>query len=286
MKKLSKILVIALVVATLAGACVAFAACDKNDDNGQLIVATNCEFEPFEYLDDNGNPTGIDIDIAYALGEKLGLEVVIRDMAFDSVVASASSGVCDIAMAGLTVTGERLEAVNFTQTYFSSSQVVIAPAGDPILDITYEQGANDDETEANRLAAVAQIEEMLNGKRVGTQNGTTGYAYVSGDSDDYEGVAGATAVGYASGAMAVEAMLAGTVDYVIIDAVPASRLVAANSGTAVSDVVLTGEDYAYGIAKNNTELLESVNQALNELIADGTIEEIFQKYGLSSGLGE
>lgn len=286
MKKLSKILVIALVVATLAGACVAFAACDKNDNDGQLIVATNCEFEPFEYLDDNGNPTGIDIDIAYALGEKLGLEVVIRDMAFDSVVASASSGVCDIAMAGLTVTGERLEAVNFTQTYFSSSQVVIAPAGDPILDITYEQGANDDETEANRLAAVAQIEAMLNGKRVGTQNGTTGYAYVSGDSDDYEGVAGATAVGYASGAMAVEAMLAGTVDYVIIDAVPASRLVAANSGTAVSDVVLTSEDYAYGIAKNNTELLESVNQALNELIADGTIEEIFQKYGLSSGLGE
>lgn len=286
MKKLSKILVIALVVATLAGACVAFAACDKNDNDGQLIVATNCEFEPFEYLDDNGNPTGIDIDIAYALGEKLGLEVVIRDMAFDSVVASASSGVCDIAMAGLTVTGERLEAVNFTQTYFSSSQVVIAPAGDPILDITYEQGANDDETEANRLAAVTQIEAMLNGKRVGTQNGTTGYAYVSGDSDDYEGVAGATAVGYASGAMAVEAMLAGTVDYVIIDAVPASRLVAANSGTAVSDVVLTGEDYAYGIAKNNTELLESVNQALNELIADGTIEEIFQKYGLSSGLGE
>lgn len=286
MKKLSKILVIALVVATLAGACVAFAACDKNDNDGQLIVATNCEFEPFEYLDDNGNPTGIDIDIAYALGEKLGLEVVIRDMAFDSVVASASSGVCDIAMAGLTVTGERLEAVNFTQTYFSSSQVVIAPAGDPILDITYEQGANDDETEANRLAAVAQIEEMLNGKRVGTQNGTTGYAYVSGDSDDYEGVAGATAVGYASGALAVEAMLAGTVDYVIIDAVPASRLVAANSGTAVSDVVLTGEDYAYGIAKNNTELLEKVNQALNELIADGTIEEIFQKYGLSSGLGE
>ena len=81
-------------------------------------------------------------------------------------------------------------------------------------------------------------------------------------------------------------MLAGTVDYGIIDAVPASRLVAANSGTAVSDVVLTGEDYAYGIAKNNTELLEKVNQALNELIADGTIEEIFQKYGLSSGLGE
>lgn len=286
MKKFGKIMVIVLALATLVGACFAFAACNDNDNDGKLIVATNCEFDPFEYLDANGNPTGIDIDIAYALGEKLGLEVEIRDMAFESVVASVSSGTCDIAMAGLTVTAERKEAVNFTQTYFSSSQVVIAPANDPILDITYEEGATEDETEANRLAAVAKIEEMLNGKRVGTQNGTTGYAYVSGDSDEYEGVAGATAVGYASGALAVAAMLEGTVDYVIIDQVPAQKLVDANSGTAMSGVILTGEDYAYGIAKTNDALLDKVNAALDELIADGTIEEIFQKYDLTSGLGE
>ena len=165
MKKFGKIMVIVLALATLVGACFAFAACNDKDNDGKLIVATNCEFDPFEYLDANGNPTGIDIDIAYALGEivatncefdpfeyldangnptgididiayalgeKLGLEVEIRDMAFESVVASVSSGTCDIAMAGLTVTAERMEAVNFTQTYFSSSQVVIAPANDPI----------------------------------------------------------------------------------------------------------------------------------------------------------
>lgn len=285
MKKFVKILVIVLAVATMVGACVAFTACN-NTDKEKLIVATNCEFDPFEYLDDNGNPAGIDIDIAYAIAEKLGMEVEIRDMAFESVVASVASGTCDIAMAGLTVTTERKEAINFTQSYYVSSQVIIAPAGDPILDITFEEGATDDETDANHAAAIEEIEAMLNGKSIGTQNGTTGYAYVSGDSDEYDGIAGATAVGYASGALAVQAMLNGQVDYVIIDAVPAKKLVEANEGTAVSGVVLTGEDYAYGIAKGNTELLEKVDKALDELIADGTIEEIFNKYGETSGLAE
>ena len=285
MKKLFKVLVIVLAVATMLGACVAFTACD-NTDKEKLIVATNCEFDPFEYLDDNGNPTGIDIDIAYAIAEKLGMEVEIRDMAFESVVASVASGTCDIAMAGLTVTTERKEAINFTQSYYVSSQVIIAPAGDPILDITYEEGATDDETDANHAAAIEEIEAMLNGKSIGTQNGTTGYAYVSGDSDEYDGIAGATAVGYASGALAVQAMLNGQVDYVIIDAVPAKKLVEANEGTAMSNVILTGEDYAYGIAKGNTELLEKVDKALDELISDGTIEEIFNKYGETSGFAE
>lgn len=285
MKKFVKILVIVLAVATMVGACVAFTACN-NTDKEKLIVATNCEFDPFEYLDDNGNPAGIDIDIAYAIAEKLGMEVEIRDMAFESVVASVASGTCDIAMAGLTVTTERKEAINFTQSYYVSSQVIIAPAGDPILDVTFEEGATDDETDANHAAAIEEIEAMLNGKSIGTQNGTTGYAYVSGDSDEYDGIAGATAVGYASGALAVQAMLNGQVDYVIIDAVPAKKLVEANEGTAVSGVVLTGEDYAYGIAKGNTELLEKVDKALDELIADGTIEEIFNKYGETSGLAE
>ena len=271
MKKFAKVIIAVLALVCLVGACFALVACDPKDEGGKLVVATNCEFEPFEYLDDNGNPTGIDMDIAAALAKELGLTLEINDMPFESVVASVASGTCNIGIAGLTVNAERLESVDFTQTYFSSSQVVIAPANDPILDITYEEGATEDETEANRLAAVAKIEEMLNGKRVGTQNGTTGYAYVSGDSDEYEGVAGATAVGYASGALAVAAMLEGTVDYVIIDQVPAQKLVDANSGTAMSGVILTGEDYAYGIAKTNDALLDKVNAALDELIADGTI---------------
>lgn len=282
MKKFGKILVAVLILATLVGACFAFTACNNDGAKDTLIVATNCEFEPFEYLDDNGNPVGIDMDIAAAIANELGLKLQIKDMAFDSVVGSVASGACDIAIAGLTVTEERKQSVNFTQTYFSSSQVVIAKNGDAILDVTVSDPENEDEV----AAAIAQIESMLNGKRVGVQNGTTGYSYVSGDSDDYEGVAGATAVGFPSGALAVQAMLNGNVDYVIIDMVPASKLAAANQGVSVSEVVLTGEDYAFGIAKNNSDLLNKVNAALDKLIKNGTIEQIFQKYGYSSGLGE
>lgn len=282
MKKFFKIMVAVLLLATLVGACFAFTACNNNGDDNTLIVATNCEFEPFEYLNDDGKPTGIDMDIAAAIANELGMKLEIKDMAFDSVVGSVAAGTCDIAMAGLTITEERKQSVNFTQTYFSSSQVVIAKTGDSILDIVVEDPENKEELSA----AIAQVEAMLNGKRVGVQNGTTGYSYVSGDSDDYAGVAGATAVGFTSGALAVQAMLAGNVDYVIIDKVPAEKLIAANQGTSVSNVVLTGEDYAFGIAKNNTELLNKVNAALEKLIENGTIEEIFQKYGYTSGLGD
>ena len=282
MKKFAKVIIAALALVCLVGACFALVACDpEKDEGGKLVVATNCEFEPFEYLDDNGNPTGIDMDIAAALAKELGLTLEINDMPFESVVASVASGTCNIGIAGLTVNAERLESVDFTQTYFSSSQVVIAKSGDSILDIVVEDLEDEDEV----ASKVALIESALNGKRIGVQNGTTGYSYVSGDSDNYEGVAGATAVGYPSGALAVQAMLNGQVDYVIIDKVPAEKLVAANDGTELSNVVLTGEDYAFAVKKGNTEFLNKVNAALTKLIADGTIEEIFQKYGYTSGLG-
>lgn len=281
MKKFAKVIIAVLALVCLVGACFALVACDPKDEGGKLVVATNCEFEPFEYLDDNGNPTGIDMDIAAALAKELGLTLEINDMPFESVVASVASGTCNIGIAGLTVNAERLESVDFTQTYFSSSQVVIAKSGDSILDIVVEDLEDEDEV----AAKVALIESALNGKRIGVQNGTTGYSYVSGDSDNYEGVAGATAVGYPSGALAVQAMLNGQVDYVIIDKVPAEKLVAANDGTELSNVVLTGEDYAFAVKKGDTEFLNKVNAALTKLIADGTIEEIFQKYGYTSGLG-
>lgn len=282
MKKFAKVIIAVLALVCLVGACFALVACDpKKDEGGKLVVATNCEFEPFEYLDDNGNPTGIDMDIAAALAKELGLTLEINDMPFESVVASVASGTCNIGIAGLTVNAERLESVDFTQTYFSSSQVVIAKSGDSILDVVVEDLEDEDEV----ASKVALIESALNGKRIGVQNGTTGYSYVSGDSDNYEGVAGATAVGYPSGALAVQAMLNGQVDYVIIDKVPAEKLVAANDGTELSNVVLTGEDYAFAVKKGNTEFLNKVNAALTKLIADGTIEEIFQKYGYTSGLG-
>lgn len=272
MKKAFKILTAILCVAVIAGACFALVAC--NDDktgleDGVLNVATNCEFDPFEYLGDDGKPTGIDMDIMKAIADELGVELQINDMAFESVVGSVGSGTNDIAAAGLTVDEERKQSVDFTQTYFSSSQVVIAKTGDAILSLT----------------EVADVEAMLEGKTIGVQNGTTGYKYVSGDSNDYDGL-NATAKGYASGSLAVQALLNGQVDYVIIDAVPAAKLVQANQGVVASDVVLTGEDYAFAVKKGNKELLDKVNAAMDKLIENGKIEEIFQKYGLTSGLGE
>lgn len=268
MKK--KIISIVLAVVIVVATVFALTACNNKDglEDGVLNVATNCEFDPFEYLD-NGNPVGIDMEIAAAIAKELGVELKITDMAFESVVGSVGSGAHDLAAAGLTVDDERKQSVDFTQSYFNSNQVVIAKNGDAILALT----------------EVADVEAMLSGKKIGTQNGTTGYKYASGDSDDYDGITDADKVmGYASGALAVQALLNGQVDYVIIDAVPASKLVAANQGIVASDVVLTGEEYAFAVKKGNKKLLDKVCAALTKLTNDGTIEEIFQKYGLTSGL--
>lgn len=257
-----------LMAVTVVGACASLTACGSK--KGVLTVATNCEFEPFEYLDDNGKPTGIDIDIVTEIAKELGMKVSIKDMAFESVVGAVGSGAQDLGAAGLTVDDERKKSVDFTQTYFNSNQVVIAKAGDAILSLT----------------EVADVEAMLKDKRIGVQNGTTGYKYCSGDSDDYEGITDKT-TGYASGALAVAALINGQVDYVVIDAVPASALVKANpTAVAASSVVLTGEEYAYAVKKGNTELLDKVNAAMTKLKENGKIEEIFNKYGLKSGLTE
>lgn len=257
---------------TVVGACFALTACsnDKNGlEDGVLNVATNCEFDPFEFLDDDGNPVGIDIEIAAAIAEKLGVTLKITDMAFESVVGSVGSGAHDLAAAGLTVDEERKQSVDFSMSYFNSNQVVIAKSDDAILELT----------------EVDDVESALAGKKIGVQNGTTGYKYASGDSDDYDGVTDSDKVlGFASGALAVAALLNGQVDYVVIDAVPASKLVAANEGIAASSVVLTGEEYALAVKKGNSDLLEKVNAALQELIDDGTLEAIFNKYDLTSGL--
>lgn len=272
MKKSIKILSAILCVAVIACACFALVACNGNKsglEDGVLNVATNCFFDPFEYFNDDGEFAGIDMDIMAAIAEELGVTVEYNHMAFNSVVTSVGAGTHDIAAAGLTITEERKDSVDFTQTYFSSSQVVIAKTGDSILALT----------------EVADVEAALAGKKIGVQQGTTGYFYSSGDSDDYDGVTDANNVKqYDSGASAVDALINGQVDYVIIDAVPAAKLVAAKSGTAVSSVVLTGEDYAFAVKKGNKELLEKVDAALTKLIQNGKIEEIFQKYGETSGL--
>ena len=255
MKKLVRILCGVLALATI----LSFTACSKKDTGSSgkpiLTMATNAEFPPYEFYQD-GKVVGIDAEVAAAIAEKLGMELKIEDIDFDAVVASVETGKYDMAMAGLTVREDRLEQVNFTMSYAKGVQVVIVPEGSPItsVDDLFADGANN---------------------KIGVQLSTTGDIYASGDIED-EGLG--TIERYNKGADAVMALTSGKIDCVIIDNEPAKAFVAANEGLTILDTEYAVEDYAIGINKKDTELLEKVDKALKELIDDGTVQAIIDKY--------
>lgn len=193
----------------------------------QLVVATSTGFEPFEMVDANGNYSGIDLEIAYYLAQELGKELVIMDMDFDSVVNSVAGigdvAKCDIAMAGLTVTPARAAVVNFTNSYYNASQVLIVKADDTTFD-----GCKTAED------VVAILNQMPSTAKIGCQQGTTGEIYINGDIDDPDGYgfAGLTAeaASYKYVALAVTAMTNGQVTYVIADNAPAKAITAKMNG--------------------------------------------------------
>lgn len=219
-------------------------------EDGVLHMATNAAFPPYEMISDDGGFEGIDVEIATEIANKLGLELVVDDMEFGSVITSVQSGKSDIAMAGLTVTEERKQNVDFTESYATGIQVIIVPEDSDIL----------------------TVDDLANDKMIGVQDGTTGYIYCS---DDY-GEDHVTS--YTNGAMAIEALKGGKVDAVVIDNEPAKAFVAANEGLKILDTEYIVENYAIGISKDNTGLRDAVNNALTELIADGTVQQIVDKY--------
>ena len=181
----------------------------------QLVVATNAAFEPFEYMEGE-NYVGIDMEIAALLAEELGQELVIQNMDFDAVCLSVGQQKCDIAMAGLTVSEERKEYVTFSDTYYQASQRLIVPSDDTTFD---------DMTDADSIAAA--LAELDSSVKIGVQQGTTGNSYVEGSEDlGFPGLE-ATCQTYKSGSLAVQDMLNGNIDYVIIDAAPAAAITAA-----------------------------------------------------------
>ena len=189
------------------------AALDESKD--QLVVATNAAFEPFEYMEGE-NYVGIDMEIAALLAEELGQELVIQNMDFDAVCLSVGQQKCDIAMAGLTVSDERKEYVTFSDTYYQASQRLIVPSDDTTFD---------DITDADSIAAA--LGELDSSVKIGVQQGTTGNSYVEGSEDlGFPGLE-ATCQTYKSGSLAVQDMLNGNIDYVIIDAAPAAAITAA-----------------------------------------------------------
>jgi len=219
---------------------------------GKLTMATNAYFQPYEYYEGD-KIVGIDAEIAEKIAEKLGLELEIKDMAFDSIITAVTEGSVDMGLAGMTVTDERLESVDFSISYASGVQSIIVKEGSAItsVDDLYAEGA---------------------AQKVGVQLGTTGDIYCV---DDF----GADRVTqYTTGNEAVAALIGGAVDCVIIDNEPAKAFVAANEGLVILETSYADEDYAACIAKENDALLKAIDEAIYDLTEDGTIEAIIDKY--------
>ena len=221
---------------------------------GKLTMATNATFPPYEFHEGD-KIVGIDAEIAKAIADKLGLELVIEDVAFDSIIAGVQSGKYDIGCAGMTVTEDRLKSVHFTTSYATGIQSIIVKEGSPIK----------------------TIDDLVKGKyKVGVQSGTTGDIYMS---DAENGGVGEDRIDrYNNGNDAVVALLAGKIDAICIDNEPAKAYVAANKGLSILETPFTEEKYAIAVSKNNEALLNAINNALDELIKDGTIAKIVEKY--------
>ena len=203
-------------------------------EEGKLHMSTNAAFPPYEMTTDDGGFEGIDVEVAEAIAKKLGLELVVDDMAFTAALTAVQTGQSDIAMAGITVKPDRLEVMDFSDTYATGIQVIIVNEGSDIK----------------------TVDDLANAQMIGTQAGTTGYSYCS---EDY-GEDHVTA--YDNGALAVTALVNGQVDAVVIDNEPAKSFVAQNPGLVILDTEYANEDYAIGFAKGNDALKDAVNKAI------------------------
>jgi ABC-type amino acid transport substrate-binding protein len=217
-------------------------------NGGTLTMATNAEFPPYEFYGEGGEVVGIDAEIAAAIAEKLGMELKISDMAFDSIIPAVVSGKADFAAAGMTVTEERKANVDFSNTYVKASQAIIVKAD------------NTEITNADDLA----------GKSIGVQLGTTGDLYASDVTESVQR--------YNKGFEAVQALAQDKIDAVLIDDQVAKALAAENADVKVLDTPFTVEEYAIAVKKGNTELLDKINTALAELEESGKLQEIVDKY--------
>ena len=233
-------------------------ASDTSDttEKETLVMATNATFPPYEFKEGDSF-AGIDVEIAGKIAEKLGMTLEIKDVEFGSIIGGVQTGKFDIGMAGMTVTDERLKSVNFSDSYATGIQVVIVKEDSAIKSLDDLKGDGS--------------------MKFGVQQDTTGDIYAS-DTVENGGYGKDNVVRYKTGADAVQALKTGKVDAFIIDNEPAKNFVKANEGLSILNGDWVKENYAIAIAKDNTELLEKVNGALKELIADGTVKAIIDKY--------
>ena len=222
---------------------------------GVLTMATNAQFPPYEMVADGDGVDGtgfegIDVELAAALADKLGLKLQIDDMDFDAALTAVQQGKCDVVLGGLTYTEKRDQVMDFSTPYSQGVQVIIVP---------------EDST-------IASGDDLANANMIGTQRGTTGFIYCSDDYGDDHVAA------YDNGAAAVQALLNGQVDAVVIDQAPAEAYVAANTGLKIVETPYVVEDYCVAMGEGNTAMQDAINNALAELTADGTVQQILDKY--------
>ncbi len=236
------------VLSVLLAACVltSLCACSGSGSN-KLVMATNAAFPPYEMVEGN-EIVGIDAEIAKLIADDLGKELIIEDMAFDSIIAAVETGKADIAMAGLTITEDRKKNINFSDPYTEAAQVIVVKNGSPV-----------------------QSPDDLEGKTIGVQIGTTGDIYAAD-------IADATIERYSKYFEAINALLQDKIDAVIVDREPARVFVDENEELVMIDKEFTLEEYAIGVSKENTELLDQINASLAKLKESGKIDEIINKY--------
>lgn len=257
MKKILALIMAAVMALCLLAACSGGKSDSLTIEEGKLIMSTNAEFPPYEMKADGDGVfngfEGIDVEIAMALAEKLDLELVIDDMGFDSALLAVQEGRSDMVLAGLTYREDRDEVMDFSTSYATGVQVVIVQEGS---DVTMDN---------------------LGEKMIGCQIGTTGYIYASASPEE-DGYGEDHVLGYENGALAVQALMNGQIDAVIIDNGPAQAYMAANPGLTILEGEWVVEDYCLAVDEGNTALLEKLNTALEELINDGTVQSIVDKY--------
>ncbi len=222
---------------------------------GELHMSTNAAFPPYEMTTDDGGFEGIDVEVAEAIAKELGLTLVVDDMGFNAALTAVQQGQSDIAMAGITVNEERLQVMDFSESYATGVQVVIVKEDSPIQ----------------------TFDDLANADMIGCQADTTGYFYAS-DTPENGGYGEEHVTAYDTGALAVAALVNGQIDAVIIDNEPAKAYVAANEGLKILEGEWVTEDYAIAVQKGNTALLNAVNTAMDKLKEDGTFQKIVDKY--------
>lgn len=227
---------------------------DAIKKNGFITMSTNAEFEPFEYKDGE-KIVGIDLEISQKIADKLGVELKVNDVAFDSLIPEITSGKADFVAAGMTADDERRKNVDFSDSYFDAGQAVIVKKDGDI-----------------------KAPKDLNGKKVGVQTGTTGDKYCTNEEGTSEIKVGSVKR-YNKGMDAVSDLIAGRIDAVVIDDFPAQKFVEKNSDKiAKLNDMLTSEQYAIAVKKGNTELVDLINETLKEMKDSGDLQKIFDKY--------